>query len=71
MTRRHTEAGLSLMKPFAGKIERFEAPAGGRLSRMLAMMLLGDFASVYLAYLNSVDPTPVKKIDALKKELLK
>ncbi|HXV14395.1 MAG TPA: bifunctional phosphoglucose/phosphomannose isomerase [Candidatus Krumholzibacteria bacterium] len=69
MTRRHTEVGLSLMKPFAGKIERFEAPSGGRLSRMLATMLLGDFASVYLAYLNGVDPTPVRKIDALKKEM--
>jgi glucose/mannose-6-phosphate isomerase len=69
MTRRHAEVGLSLMKPYAGKIERFEAPAGGRLSRMLSTMLLGDFASVYLAYLNGVDPTPVKKIDALKKEL--
>ncbi len=69
MTRRHTEVGLSLMKPFAGRIERFESPAGGRLSRMLSTMLLGDFASVYLAYLNGVDPTPVKKIDALKKEM--
>ena len=69
MTRRHTAVGLSLMKPFACAIQRFEAPAGGRLSRMLATMLLGDFASVYLAYLNGVDPTPVKKIDALKKEM--
>ena len=69
MTRRHAQVGLSLMQPFAGAIQRFEAPASGRLSRMLATMLLGDFASVYLAYLNGVDPTPVKKIDALKKEL--
>jgi hypothetical protein len=71
MTRRHAEVGLSLMKPFAGAIERFEAPVGGRLSRMLSTMLLGDFAGVYLAYLNGVDPTPVKKIEALKKELAK
>jgi glucose/mannose-6-phosphate isomerase len=71
LTRRHAEVGLSLMKPFAGKIERLEAPAGGRLARMLGSMLLGDFASVYLAYLNGVDPTPVKKIDVLKKELSK
>ncbi len=69
LTRRHADVGLSLMKPFAGAIERFDAPTGGRLSRMLATMLLGDFASVYLAYLNGVDPTPVKKIDALKKEM--
>jgi glucose/mannose-6-phosphate isomerase len=68
-TRRHTEIGLSLMRPFAAHVERVEGPEGGRLARMLATMLLGDFASVYLAYLNGVDPTPVKKIDALKKEL--
>ncbi len=68
-TRRHTEIGLTLMQPFAARVERIETPASGRLARMLAMMLLGDFASVYLAYLNGVDPTPVKKIDALKKEL--
>jgi glucose/mannose-6-phosphate isomerase len=71
LTRRHAEVGLTLMKPFAARIERFEAPSGGRLARMLAVMLLGDFTSVYLAYLNGVDPTPVKKIDALKKELQK
>jgi glucose/mannose-6-phosphate isomerase len=69
MTRRHAEIGLGLVKPFAGKVERLETPAGGRLARMLACMLLGDFTSVYLAYLNGVDPTPVKKIEALKKEL--
>jgi glucose/mannose-6-phosphate isomerase len=69
MTARHAQVGLSLMAPCAARVERLETPGGGRLARMLAMMLLGDFASVYLAYLNDVDPTPVKKIDALKKEL--
>jgi glucose/mannose-6-phosphate isomerase len=69
MTRRHAEVGLSLMGPSAAKVERLETPGGGRLARMLSMMLLGDFTSVYLAYLNKVDPTPVAKIDALKKSL--
>jgi len=68
-TRRHMDIGLKLMSPFAGRVERLDAPGGGRLARMLAVMLLGDFASVYLAYLNGVDPTPVEKINALKKEL--
>ena len=70
MTRRHADVGLALMGPFAAKVERLETPGGGRLARMLCMMLLGDFTSVYLAYLNEVDPTPVKKIDALKKSLV-
>ena len=69
MTRRHADIGLSIMGPFADHVERLETPGGGRLTRMLSMMLLGDFASVYLAYLNGVDPTPVAKIDRLKKEL--
>ncbi len=69
MTRRQTEVGLSIMGPLAGRVERLETGRGGRLARMLSIMLLGDFASVYLAYLNGVDPTPVAKIDRLKKEL--
>ncbi|HEX5133104.1 MAG TPA: bifunctional phosphoglucose/phosphomannose isomerase [Candidatus Krumholzibacteria bacterium] len=69
MTRRQAGVGLSIMGPLAHDAERLETPGGGRFARMLAMMLLGDFASVYLAYLNGVDPTPVNKIDRLKKEL--
>jgi glucose/mannose-6-phosphate isomerase len=69
MTRRHVEVGLGLMGPNAAVVERLETPRGGRLARMLAMMLLGDFTSVYLAYLNGVDPTPVARIDALKNKL--
>jgi glucose/mannose-6-phosphate isomerase len=69
MTRQHARIGLSLMESCAAKVERLESPSGGRLTRMLSTMLLGDFASVYLAYMNGVDPTPVKKIDVLKREL--
>jgi glucose/mannose-6-phosphate isomerase len=42
---------------------------GGRLSRILSMMILGDFVSVYLAYLNGVDPTPISNIDYVKERL--
>jgi hypothetical protein len=34
-------------------------------------MYLGDIASVYLALLAGVDPTPVVKIESLKAELAK
>lgn len=37
--------------------------------RMLKMIALGDFASVYLAFLYKVDPTPVVRVEALKKFL--
>jgi glucose/mannose-6-phosphate isomerase len=69
MTRRQAGVALSLMGPNAAHVEHLETPGGKRLARMLSIMLLGDFMSVYLAYLNEVDPTPVKKIDALKKQL--
>ena len=39
------------------------------LGHMFSLIQLGDFASFYLAVLNNIDPTPVKIIDHLKKEL--
>ena len=35
--------------------------------RMLRMIALGDLASVYLAFLYKMDPTPVARVEALKK----
>jgi len=40
-----------------------------RLGRVFSLIQIGDFASFYLSILNGVDPTPVKLIDYLKKEL--
>ncbi len=39
------------------------------LARLFSLIHLGDFVSFYLAVLNGVDPTPVERIDALKKRL--
>jgi glucose/mannose-6-phosphate isomerase len=39
------------------------------LTRIFSLIYLGDFVSFYLAILNGVDPTPVKKIDYLKERL--
>jgi glucose/mannose-6-phosphate isomerase len=41
----------------------------GRLARMLSAMYIGDFASIYLAILYQMDPTPVTIIDELKRRL--
>ena len=40
-----------------------------RLARMLNMIALGDAASVYLAVLHRVDPTPVERVTYLKHNL--
>ncbi len=53
------------------KLRMVEIPATGksRLARMLSVICTGDFASVYLAVLKGVDPTPVKTIDLLKSRI--
>jgi glucose/mannose-6-phosphate isomerase len=40
-----------------------------RLTQLFSLILLGDYASVYLALLRGLDPTPIATIDDLKAEL--
>jgi len=44
-------------------------PGPSRLSRLLSMIALGDYLSVYLAVLHRVDPTPVEHVTAVKRQL--
>ena len=46
----------------ARALERVTAPGGNRTERVLALVLLGDLVSVYLALLDGIDPTPVAAI---------
>ncbi len=39
------------------------------LARVFSVLYLGDFVSLYLAFLNGVDPTRIDAIDFLKREL--
>lgn len=39
------------------------------LARLIAMMMLGDYVSYYLALLNEKDPAEMKRIEDLKKQL--
>ena len=50
-----------------------EIPVEGKskLAKALSTMYTGDIVSVYLALLNEINPTPVKKIVILKAELAK
>ena len=45
------------------------APGVNRTERVLALVLLGDLVSVYLALLDGIDPTPVAAIQRLKAAL--
>jgi glucose/mannose-6-phosphate isomerase len=53
----------------AGIVHEVWSEGDSLLSRILSTLYLGDFVSLYMAYLNKVDPTPVEVIDYLKKEL--
>jgi glucose/mannose-6-phosphate isomerase len=45
------------------------AEGASLLARLFSLVCLGDFVSFYLAMLNGVDPTPVCRIEQLKKRL--
>lgn len=57
---------LSGMRPKAIEVQ---ARGGSALEHMLYAVLLGDFATLYLALLNGVNPTPVDLVEKFKKEL--
>ena len=68
LVKRQTDVAIGIIEPLCSEVIRVRE-SGGRLARMLGAMILGDFVSVYLAWLNGVDPTPVKNIDRLKSQL--
>ena len=49
--------------------ENVNSQGGDALSQMMSLIYLGDWVSFYLAMLYQIDPTPVKTIDFLKKQL--
>jgi len=54
---------------FADGITEVRSEGKSLLARMFSLLYLADWLSFYLAMLNGVDPSPVKKIDYLKEEL--
>jgi glucose/mannose-6-phosphate isomerase len=48
---------------------RVESRGESALAQVMSLVLLGDLASVYLAVLRGIDPTPVDEIEGLKKRL--
>ena len=62
VTRREVEAAGAAVRDVRGFGRR-------GLGRLVSLVMLGDFASFYLAVLRGVDPTPVEPIVRLKKAL--
>jgi len=63
------EFTLPLIEGNLGGITQVRSEGKSRLARVMSLVYLGDFASVYLAILNGVDPTPVARIQELKRKL--
>ena len=47
----------------------FWGSGAGQLAEIFSLILLGDYASVYLALMRGIDPTPIRTIDELKARL--
>jgi glucose/mannose-6-phosphate isomerase len=67
----HTRIELTAaaVEQAGAQVVRVEARGDSRLERVLSLVLLGDLASVYLAVLDGVDPTPVEAIESFKTAL--
>lgn len=53
----------------AGVVLEVWSEGDSLLARVFSLVYLGDFVSLYLAYLNNVDPTPVEAIESFKSRL--
>jgi glucose/mannose-6-phosphate isomerase len=67
--RERIELTAKVLDDAGAPTERIEVEGDSRLERVLALVLLGDLVSVYVAALDGVDPTPVEAIDRFKSAL--
>jgi glucose/mannose-6-phosphate isomerase len=67
--RSRIETTKALMQPSVSKMFEVWAQGKGNLAKMLSTILVGDFSSVYLAYLRGVDPTPVHTVSVMKEKI--
>jgi glucose/mannose-6-phosphate isomerase len=67
--RERIELTAKALEDVGAPTERIEVPGDGRVERVLALVLLGDLVSVYVAALEGVDPTPVEPIERFKAAL--
>lgn len=65
------EVTKGIIAPMAAGVTEVRSRGRSLLARMFSLLVLADWLSFYLAMLNGVDPTPVKKIDFLKEALAK
>lgn len=69
--KKRIEITKSLLGGQVGGVTEVWSKGKSKLARLLSLVYYGDFLSVYLAILGGIDPTPVKVIERLKKELVR
>ncbi len=67
--RRRMEVTRSVLEPRAGFCAEVWARGEGRLARLMSLVYLLDYVTVYLALALGHDPTPVQIIDLFKREM--
>ncbi len=65
------EITLEQVREKVDSIIQIPVEGKSKLAKALSTLYLGDISSVYHAIFTGVDPTPVEKIEFLKKELAK
>lgn len=58
-----------LLADYIGGIREYVTTGQSRFARVLSSTYLGDYVSLYLAILYGIDPSPVIRIESLKKRL--
>ena len=69
--KKRIEVTTEIVKPHVHGITEVYSRGISDIARMFSLIYFGDYVSWYLAMLNEADPTPVKVIDYLKRELAK
>lgn len=64
--RKRWQATTEILSERMGAVQTVWAQGNGRLARLLSLVVLGDFFTIYMAIRKAVDPTPVAIIDLFK-----
>ena len=67
--KKRIEISKEILQKSAFGVEEIWSQGESLLARTFSLIYIGDYTSFYLAILNGEDPTPVKRIDYLKKRL--
>jgi len=67
--KRRMEITRNIMSAHACSADVISSEGQSDLARLMSLIYLGDFVSIYMAFLSNLDPTPVKLITRLKNEL--